>query len=205
MNPEAISRLLYERQQLSISPLLATRLALYLELLVRWNARTNLSAVRDPEQIVLRHFGESLQCAAAIPQGLQTLLDFGSGAGFPGMPCALARSEITVTLAESQQKKAAFLQELSRTLNQPVTIHAGRVETMPAMRRFDVVTMRAVDRMQQACLAAQARLQPGGWLIVLTTQSTLKQSGILRDFLEVCTVPLCGSEQGVLAMARRKS
>ena len=81
----------------------------YLSLLLRWNARMNLTAIRDEEGILARHFVESIACARALPAGIGTLLDFGSGAGFPGIPIALCRPEIAVTLAESQGKKAAFL------------------------------------------------------------------------------------------------
>ncbi|MGB9145730.1 MAG: 16S rRNA (guanine(527)-N(7))-methyltransferase RsmG, partial [Acidobacteriaceae bacterium] len=88
---------------------LAIQLDAYLALLLRWNARMNLTAVRDPESILRRHFAESLFAAEHIPPGVATLLDFGSGAGFPGIPIAIARPEIAVTLAESQNKKAAFL------------------------------------------------------------------------------------------------
>src|SRR5579883_2572450 len=80
---------------------LLNRLRSYLELLLRWNARVNLTALRDPESIVRRHFGEGLYLAAhlpAVPTGLETLLDHGSGAGFPGLVIALARPEIAVTL-----------------------------------------------------------------------------------------------------------
>src|ERR1700723_3085155 len=98
-----------------IPPNLTAQLSTYLDLLLKWNARTNLTAIRDPEEIVRRHFGESLFTAVHLPAA-QTLLDFGSGAGFPGLPIALLRSELHVTLAESQNKKATFLREAVRTL-----------------------------------------------------------------------------------------
>ena len=76
----------------------------------------NSTAIRDEEGILSRHFVESIACACALPAGIFTLLDFGSGAGFPGIPIALCRPEIAVILAESQGKKAAFLQEAVRVL-----------------------------------------------------------------------------------------
>ena len=88
----------------------------YLALILRWNSRMNLTAIRDEEEILARHFVESIACAQHFPEGIGTLLDFGSGAGFPGIPIALCRPEIAVTLAESQSKKAAFLQETVRIL-----------------------------------------------------------------------------------------
>ena len=84
---------------------------IYFSLLIRWNARVNLTSVRSQEGILSRHFMESIACARALPAEVSTLLDFGSGGGFPGIPIAICRPEIAVTLAESQGKKAAFLQE----------------------------------------------------------------------------------------------
>src|ERR1022692_1287749 len=102
-----------------LSPDLAAQLQAYLELLLRWNARINLTAVRDPEQIVTRHFGESLFAArvlrdtGALAAGA-TLADVGSGAGFPGIPIQLFAPDVRVTLIESQNKKATFLREVVR-------------------------------------------------------------------------------------------
>ena len=203
MSPELIASLLARRQQVAVSSELAGKLASYLQLLLRWNARTNLSAIREPEEIVLRHFGESLQCAEALPARLTSLLDYGSGAGFPGVPCALARPELAVTLAESQAKKAAFLQELARTLALDLQVHAGRAEALPVGTRFGAVTLRAVDRMEEACGVEKGRVRPGGWLVLLTTRTALEVlAPALSGLAWQPPRPLRGSEQGVIAMAR---
>ena len=203
ISSDEIADLLAARAGLRIEPPLAESLARYLELLLRWNAKTNLSAIREPEAIVLRHFGESLACAAAIPAGVRTLLDYGSGGGFPGAVCALARPEIEVTLAESQGKKAAFLEELCRTLGLEATVHAGRVEALPAERRFDAVTLRAVDRMQEACVEARTRIEPGGWLVLITTTESLRTlAPQLEGLAWRPPLPLAGSEMGVIALGR---
>src|SRR5208283_3454720 len=107
-------------------------------------------AIRTPEEIVRRHFGESLFAGAHLDSrggACRTLLDFGSGAGFPGVPVQLLRPEIQVALAESRSRKAAFLHEAVRTLGLTTEVWAGRVEDMPVARQFDVVAMRAVDDM----------------------------------------------------------
>ena len=143
------------------------RFTAYLTLLQKWNARTNLTAIRDEEGILSRHFLESILCARALPAGIQTLLDFGSGAGFPGLPIAILHSEIAVTLAESQNKKAAFLREAIRTLGVQAHVHSARAEELKT--HFDCVTLRAVDNMQAAIPAAIQLLAPGGQLTILTT------------------------------------
>jgi 16S rRNA (guanine527-N7)-methyltransferase len=146
------------------------QLSTYLDLLLKWNARTNLTAIRDPEEIVRRHFGESLFAGRHLLPKLSTqatLLDFGSGAGFPGLPIQLLCPELQVTLAESQNKKASFLREAIRTLGLQTEVFASRVETMPGDRLFDAITLRAVDNMLAALASATQRLTPRGWLVTL--------------------------------------
>jgi 16S rRNA (guanine527-N7)-methyltransferase len=141
----------------SVPPSLLGHLSIYLDLLLKWNARTNLTAIRDPEEIVRRHFGESLFAAHHLDPETSTLLDFGSGAGFPGLPIALLRPDIQVTLAESQNKKATFLREAVRTLNLSTEVWPNRVEAMPPSRQFHTVALRAVDNMTSAIAAAAPR------------------------------------------------
>ena len=168
---------------------LIPQLSLYLDLLLKWNARTNLTAIRDPEEIVRRHFGESLFTATHLPPA-QTLLDFGSGAGFPGLPIALLHPQLRVTLAESQNKKSTFLREAVRTLNLSTEVWSNRAEAMPPVHRFDIVAMRAVDNLKTALPEAIARIKPGGHLALLTTASHAPQGG--------SSVPLPNSDSGIL-------
>ncbi|MGH9599276.1 MAG: 16S rRNA (guanine(527)-N(7))-methyltransferase RsmG [Terracidiphilus sp.] len=176
------------------------RFKIYLSLYLRWNARLNLSSVRDEEDILSRHFVESIACAQALPAGIRTLLDFGSGAGLPGISIALSRPEIAVTLAESQGKKAAFLQEAVRVLGIPAAVYAGRAESIAAT--FDCVTLRAVDRMPQAVKAAARLIAPGGWLVLMTTRGELPalQAAAGTEFSWPETVDLPGSKERVLAL-----
>jgi 16S rRNA (guanine527-N7)-methyltransferase len=177
----------------------------YLALILRWNARTNLTAVRDAEGIIGRHFVESIACAQLLPEGIASLLDFGSGAGFPGIPIAICRPEIQVALAESQNKKAAFLQEASRTLNLSFRVFAGRAETMN--ERFDCVAMRAVDRMEEAVSAAAGLVGPAGWLAVMTTLAEIPaiESADGDNFSWSRPLDLPGSDQRVLLLGRKQA
>ena len=176
-----------------------------LSLILRWNVRVNLTSIRTEEGILSRHFVESIACARALPAGIATLLDFGSGAGFPGIPIAICRPEIAVTLAESQGKKAAFLQEAVRILGLAATVFSGRAEALRAV--FDCVTLRAVDKMPEAIAAASALVAPGGWLALMTSGAALPgvQAAAGAGFTWAEPVPLPGSEDRVLALARRKS
>ena len=164
----ALMRSLLQPYDASLPEDVLGSLSIYLDLLVRWNAKTNLTAIRDPQEMVRRHFGESLFLARHLPE-CTTLLDLGSGAGFPGLPVQLVLPSLRVTLAESQNKKATFLREVVRTLGLKTEVWASRVETMPVDRRFDVVALRAVDQPELALELARAHLAPGGVIAHLTS------------------------------------
>jgi len=184
----------YILQDASVPAGIYSKLASYLDLLLKWNARTNLTAIRDPEEIVRRHFGESLFAAQHLAD-CGTLLDFGSGAGFPGLPIQLFRPDIRVTLAESQNKKASFLREACRTLGVKTDVWAARVEAMPASARFEIVTLRAVDNMDAAIEAAS--LRAGSRMLLLTTTRQAPISPI--GFLPGAATPLpAATEQQLL-------
>jgi 16S rRNA (guanine527-N7)-methyltransferase len=144
------------------------QVAAYLNLLLRWNARINLTAVPDPEGMVTRHFGESFFAARHILPAEATLraIDLGSGAGFPGLPLKIFFSALALTLIESSQKKAAFLKEVVRSLAlTSVDVFAGRAEDFPSAA--DLVTLRAVERYERALDVASRLVTPGGRLALL--------------------------------------
>jgi 16S rRNA (guanine527-N7)-methyltransferase len=189
----------------ALDPAQLTGFDAYLKLILRWNARTNLTAIRDEDSIIRRHFVESIACALALPQGITTLLDFGSGAGFPGIPISLCRAEIQVTLAESQNKKSAFLQEAVRVLGLSARVFSGRAETIQT--QVDCVTLRAVDKMQNAIATAARLVRPGGWLAALTTATHVAgvRAAACDGFGWQEPVHLPGSEKRVLALGEKKT
>ena len=174
------------------SALLLGQLSAYLDLLLKWNARMNLTAIREPEEIVRRHFGESLFAALHLP-ACATLLDLGSGAGFPGVPIQLALPQLQVTLAESQNKKAAFLREAVRVLDLPARVWGSRAESLPGDHNFDVVALRAVDDPGAALAEARRLTRNGGWIVHLT-------SGMLEPDASVQVFPVPESKQSVLCL-----
>lgn len=205
MSSARLAQLLERAKLASLPPEALERFDDYLDLLLKWNSRLNLTAIRDPDAILSRHFVESIQCAQALPKlESPTLLDFGSGAGLPGIPIAICRPDIRVTLAESQRKKSAFLREAIRTLNLSATVFDGRVESMPEDHQFNVVTLRAVDRMREACEAAVARVGMSGWVVVFSTRETeaeVKQA--LPSIQWRTEVPSAGLDQGLLLIGQR--
>ena len=117
------------------------QLSFHYRMLMQWNRKMNLSAIREPEEVVRRHFGESLFLAKSLTDALGTLADVGSGAGFPGVPVAVYHPNFEVTLVESIAKKATFLREATRDLRNVRVLNA-RAETLE--EQFDWVAMRAV-------------------------------------------------------------
>ena len=116
------------------------RFSRHWDLLLSWNRKINLTRIVDPEEAVLRHFGESIFLARHLTAG--KIADIGSGAGFPGIPAAIIRPDCQVDLVESVLKKAAFLHEASRGLpNARVT--AQRAQQIK--NSYDWVISRAVD------------------------------------------------------------
>ena len=197
-----LNELLAEAGELPLDSGVAGRFEVYLALLMRWNARLNLTAIRDEEGILSRHFVESIACARAVPAGVATVLDVGSGAGFPGIPIALCRAEISVTLAESHAKKAAFLQEALRKLDLSASVHGRRAEMIQS--RFDCVVMRAVDRMDKAVVAGSRLVTPGGWLVLMTTGRELPGlKAAAANFEWVRSVRLLSSEDRLIALGTR--
>ena len=180
-----------------LPPQLLENLQAYLDLLLRWNARINLTAVRDPEHIVTRHFGESLFAARALARELfatpskasaqpgeghvTTLADVGSGAGFPGVPLKLLLPQLELTLIESQSKKAIFLREVLRTLGlDHAEVFCGRAEQWA--KTADVITLRAVERFERVLPQAARLVAPGGRLCLLIGAAQVNRAqSLLRE------------------------
>jgi 16S rRNA (guanine527-N7)-methyltransferase len=197
-----LNSLLMQEGLPALSASIEDRFDAYLSLIVRWNARTSLTAIRDEEDILSRHFVESIVCAVAIPRDVRTLLDFGSGAGLPGIPIALCRPEISVTLAESQNKKAAFLREAVRTLELKTRVHGERAENLTTP--FDCVVLRAVDRMQTAIATASHLVSLSGWIMIMTSGSEVLsiQNGAGGGFTWQEHVKLPLSNDRIIAVGR---
>ncbi len=175
------------------SALLLNNISTYIDLLLRWNSRINLTAIRDAEEIVTRHFGESLFAAChlfpsvsfslpPVPSAVKgadldcssiekkakptRAADLGSGAGFPGIPIKLWSPGISMTLIESNQKKATFLREVVRALILTgIDVQSVRAETIS--ETFDIVTLRAVERFTQVLPTAAQLTRPSGRLVLL--------------------------------------
>lgn len=166
MNTADIARLL--QPFIELDELRLAAISKYIDLLLKWNARINLTAIRAPEEIVERHFGESLFAAKHIlaHDSIKTAVDLGSGAGFPGVPFALLAPEVEVTLIESNQKKSTFLKEVIYLLElRNVKVFSGRAESYS--QSADLVMLRAVEKFEEVLSLAIRLVSPGARLALL--------------------------------------
>jgi 16S rRNA (guanine527-N7)-methyltransferase len=210
-----------------LSPAQLEDISTYIDILLRWNARINLTAIRDPEEIVTRHFGESLFAArhlfpniypvSSVPPELNVfdsandqrpttnarLADLGSGAGFPGLPIKLWVPQIALTLIESNHKKATFLREVTRAL----TLTDVDIQNVPAqdlpLSTFDVVTLRAVERLSIVLPIAATLRAPAGRLALLISSTQLESIfATLPTFTWTNPIPIPSSRSRILLISQ---
>lgn len=139
----------------------------YLALLVKWNGVYNLTAVRDPAQMVTQHLLDSLATVPAFA-GAKRVLDVGAGGGLPGMVLAIVRPDMQVTMIDTVQKKTAFLTQVkSELVLTNVNILAGRVEQLQDPEQFDVITSRAFAELRDFVTWSGHLLRRDGRFIAL--------------------------------------
>ena len=205
-------------QDASLTTTQLQHISTYIDILLRWNARINLTAIRDPEEIVTRHFGESFFAArhvfpvSSVPTASSVVKDFevvrsiadvGSGAGFPGLPIKIWAPAISLTLIESNHKKCTFLREVARVLTlTDVNIQNTRAETL--MTTFDLVTLRAVERFESILPTAAALVAPAGWLVLLISSKQENEARLsVPDLIWSDPSPIPHSQSRVILVAYR--
>lgn len=172
---------------------------IHLDLLIRWNQRINLTSIRSSEEMVTRHFGESLFAARQLfrRDSQSDVFDFGSGAGFPGLPMKYWAPQLQLTLMEGHGKKATFLREVVRALHLPdVNVINARAEAYSG--RASVVVMRAVEKFDQSLVAAAHLLAPGGRLGVLIGEAQRERALAILPPGKNSSVRLPSSDQRIL-------
>jgi 16S rRNA (guanine527-N7)-methyltransferase len=170
---------------------LAPPLLAYLALLDRWNRTYNLTAIRDLREMVTRHLIDSLAMHPFVTD--QTLADLGTGPGLPGIPLAIAKPQLRVTLVESNGKKARFLREAVRTLGLAnARVAESRAEALQEPGAYDAITARALDTLAGIVEVGGHLLKPGGKLLAM--------KGVKPD-PEIAALPAGWSVSAVHALA----
>ena len=194
-------------QALQLSPDLAEPLARYLTLLLRWNATYNLTAIRDPRDMVTKHLLDSLAMVPFVAS-VPTLADLGTGAGLPGIPLAIAVPGLRVTLVESNGKKARFMREAVRTLGLTHTdVAESRIEALDRPGAFMAITARALATLPQILALGGHLLAPDGVLLAMKGArpddeiAALPPGWALRD-IHPLAVPGLGAERHLVTVGR---
>ena len=169
-------------------PDLLAGLERYLELLGEWNRVYNLTAIRDPEQWIAKHLLDSLSLRPWLQPG--TLLDLGTGAGFPGLVLALAEPQRSVVLLDSSSKKTRFLTQVVTTLGlRNVMVARCRAETYAGREAFPVITSRAFASLADFVAVAMPLCRPvDGLLLAMKGQYPTAELAALPDSVEVRSV-----------------
>lgn len=181
--------------------------AVYLNLLLKWNAKVSLTSVRNPWQMVTRHFGESYFAARELlsSEPAATVIDLGSGAGFPGLPLAMFAPAVQVTLIESNAKKVAFLNEViaalklgnARVVRQRAEVYAGSA---------DLVTMRAVEKFEATAPIAVQLVSAGGRLALMIGASQVSAARLVVSGLTWAPLrDIPGSHSRILMVGRKSA
>ena len=156
----------------------------YLQLLLKWNQKINLTAEKDPEEILKKHVFDSLQYCRAIEPGFR-VMDIGSGAGFPGIVLKIIFPQLQLALVESQRKRCSFLETVVRDLEmEQVTVFNARADDISGNQagQFDVVVFRAVSGAQE-CLSLSEEFLPSGGRVVLKKPPGENQTTFYPRFL----------------------
>ena len=189
------------------------RLVAYVRLIERWNATYNLTAVREPRDMVIQHILDCLAAAAALARRRgedsgNRLLDVGSGAGLPGIVLAMAMPTLEVTCVDSVGKKAAFITQAIGTLGlkNAKALH-GRVEAVRA--RFDIVASRAFASLSEFVAGTGPLLEDAGvWMAMKgkpTAEELEKLDGALAFHVERLIVPHLDADRCVVWIQRREA
>ncbi len=186
---------------------LAEPLTRYLALLLRWNATYNLTAIRDPREMVTKHLLDSLAMAPFVAS-VSTLADLGTGAGLPGIPLAIALPGLRVTLVESNGKKARFMREAVRTLGLGnAEVAESRIEALNRPNAFTAITARALATLPQILSLGGHLLAADGVLLAMKGArpddeiAALPTGWALRD-MHALKVPGLDAERHLIVIGR---
>lgn len=188
----------------ALTPALAESIRQYMELLLGWNRKINLTTITRPQEILERHFGESMFAVEAASIRTGHLVDVGSGAGFPGLAIKLAVPKLSVALLESNGKKCAFLAEVVRKLGlENVNVVRSRVEDAMIEAPIEFATCRAVGAMEKIASWGRHALVAGGKLLLWTGAADSEVARRIDGFAWSALVAIPRSDRRYLVVGTR--
>ncbi|MBN2107731.1 MAG: 16S rRNA (guanine(527)-N(7))-methyltransferase RsmG [Deltaproteobacteria bacterium] len=169
-----------EKSQVLISEKAAAKFELYYQELLDWNAKVNLTTITAPADAAVKHFLDSLLVLKYMPLA-GSLIDIGSGAGFPGIPLKIMLPELSVVLVEAVRKKASFLKQIIRILKlDGIEVYNGRIEFFDRPAAFDYAVSRAFSELGLFCRLAEPYIKPGGLLLAMKG-SDAKEQAVVQE------------------------
>ena len=188
---------------LDLPPPACTRLIAFIHMLEKWNRQYNLTAVRDPEQMIPRHLLDSLSVLPFL-HGARAI-DIGTGAGLPGIPLALARPDLSFTLLDSNAKKISFVRQALHELDiRNVVVTQARAEKFQPPEKFDTLVTRAFAALAQIVAVGGHLLAPGGRLLamkgVAPTEEVAALNGNYRVDIKALSVPGLDAERHLVIL-----
>lgn len=182
-------------------------------LLLKWNERVNLTAITRPLEVVDKHLLDSLAVLPEVPVGPQRVLDLGAGAGLPGIPWAIVRPDLDVTLVDAVQKKVAFIKAAAASLGLASRVHGLHLRATGAgdgLGSFDLVVSRAFMDVEPWLDLARHYVRPGGLVMAMVGQapdpalvaSAATKAGLARRSERRFELPVSGDGRGVFVFER---
>ena len=166
----------------------------YYDLLIEWNNKFNLTAVTERDQVELLHFKDSILPIDLIPE-TSSVLDVGSGAGFPAIPLKIVREDLSVTMIDSVNKKVTFLNEVIKTLGLKNTeAQHKRIEDIEKSKKYDVVTSRAVAPLNVLCEYCLPFVKKGGFMLAYKAVGVEEELKEAKKAIEI----LGGGEEKII-------
>lgn len=202
-----------ERLGLGLAEAAQTDLLRYVDVLLKWNERVNLTAITEPVEMVEKHLLDSLAVLGEVPVGPRRVLDVGAGAGLPGIPWAVVRGDLDVTLVDAVQKKVAFMKTAIATLGLAKRVRAVHQRAEGAgdgLGTFELVVSRAFTDLERWLPLAVQYLAPRGRIVCMLGQpvpeavvgAAAAKSGVSLKSSRRFALPLSGDGRGVMVFER---
>lgn len=195
---------------------MAERFEKYMDFMLSYNEKVNLTRIVEPDEIVVKHFVDSISCVPHINEGA-SVIDVGSGAGFPGVPVKIARDDISLTLLDSLNKRVSFLNELRDVLGLSYNTVHSRAEDggrNPKLReKYDVAVARAVASLDVLCEYCLPFVKVGGIFIAFKGRDANEEAAAAKKAInilggkaaQVCEVAWGGLEHNLIIIEKIKS
>lgn len=193
-------------------------LVMFLDEMLRWNRKINLTAITDPKEALEKHIVDSLLLLPLLSEG-ESLLDMGSGAGLPGIPLQIVRPDLKIVSVDSVGKKISFQKHIKRLLGlrhfSPLNVRLEKLEdVLDAQTRFDIITARAFASLETIICLASSWLGPGGKILAMkgpegesevqALETSIDEAGLQVEAIQKFRLPVTGSDRQIIVLTKKQ-